>query len=234
MDDFRVGSRGPRRRAGRHRARDARDLADLAAGHARPQRPGPLDRPARAAAANVRGTGSTGWRCCSGSASATAASPTPTATCTARPGGPPRRPGAFAYAEVGTVPTRSVVERVRRFGRPPVTGTNAVVNVLRLGGRHVAVTETPDAIPYDPLTLETLDPIGYADDLPGDWCCAHPHHEPGSPAGPGIHRCSPASPSSTAGAAPTTSTSSPTTAWSVGWWPACRRRAGRRTCTRSP
>jgi carotenoid cleavage dioxygenase-like enzyme len=85
--------------------------------------------------------------------------------------------GAFAYAEVGTVPTRSLVERVRRLGRPPETGTNAVVNVLQLGGRHVAVTETPDAIPYDPLTLETLDPIGYADDLPGDWCCAHPHHE---------------------------------------------------------
>ncbi|MGI3782333.1 MAG: carotenoid oxygenase family protein [Janthinobacterium lividum] len=85
--------------------------------------------------------------------------------------------GAFAYAEVGTVPTRSWAERVRRFGRPPQTGTNAVVNVLRLGGRHVAVTETPDAIPYDPLTLETLDPIGYADDLPGDWACAHPHHE---------------------------------------------------------
>ena len=83
------------------------------------------------------------------------------------------------------MPTRSVVERVRRFGRPPVTGTNAVVNVLQLGGRHVAVTETPDAIPYDPLTLETLDPIRYADDLPGDWCCAHPHHEPGSPDGSG-------------------------------------------------
>ena len=91
--------------------------------------------------------------------------------------------GRFAYAEVGTVPTRSVVERVRRFGRPPVTGTNAVVNVLQLGGRHVAVTETPDAIPYDPLTLETLDPIRYADDLPGDWCCAHPHHKAGSPVG---------------------------------------------------
>ncbi|MGI3780473.1 MAG: carotenoid oxygenase family protein, partial [Janthinobacterium lividum] len=63
-------------------------------------------------------------------------------------------------------------------GRPPLTGTNAVVNVLRLGGQHVAVTETPDAIPYDPLTLETLEPLGYTDDLPGDWCCAHPHHEP--------------------------------------------------------
>lgn len=87
--------------------------------------------------------------------------------------------GAFAYAEVGTTPTRSPFERVRRLGRPPETGTNAVVNVLRLGGRHVAVTETPDAIPYDPLTLQTLDPIGYADDLPGDWCCAHPHHEAG-------------------------------------------------------
>lgn len=87
--------------------------------------------------------------------------------------------GSFAYAEVGTVPTRSWAERALRFGRPPRTGTNAVVNVLRLGGQHVAVTETPDAIPYDPLTLETLDPIGYADDLPGDWACAHPHHEAG-------------------------------------------------------
>lgn len=87
--------------------------------------------------------------------------------------------GRFAYAEVGTTPRRSPVERVLRFGRPPRTGLNAVVNVLRLGGRHVAVTETPDAIPYDPVTLRSLDPLRYADDLPGDWCCAHPHHEEG-------------------------------------------------------
>ena len=168
--------RGSRHRAHRHRARDDRRPAAVAARHPGPQRPGPLHRQpggrgersrhwfdglamlqrfriadGRVSYAN-RYVHSPAWR---------AASET----------------GAFAYAEVGTVPTRSLVERVRRFGRPPETGTNAVVNVLRLGGRHVAVTETPDAIPYDPLTLATLDPIGYADDLPGDWCCAHPHHE---------------------------------------------------------
>jgi len=85
--------------------------------------------------------------------------------------------GAFGFAEVGTTPPRSWPARLARFGRPPETGTNAVVNVLRLGGRHVAVTETPDAIPYDPSTLETTDVLRYDDDLPGDWCCAHPHHE---------------------------------------------------------
>ncbi|SEQ02380.1 carotenoid oxygenase family protein [Microlunatus flavus] len=85
--------------------------------------------------------------------------------------------GAFGFAEVGTTPPRSWPARVARLGRPPQTGTNAVVNVLRLGGRHIAVTETPDAIPYDPLTLETGDVLRYTDDLPGDWCCAHPHHE---------------------------------------------------------
>ncbi len=85
--------------------------------------------------------------------------------------------GRFGYAEVGTNPTGSLFQRLGRLARPPQTGTNASVNVLRLGGRHVAVTETPDAIPFDPLTLETLDPIRYADDLPGDTFSAHPHHD---------------------------------------------------------
>lgn len=84
--------------------------------------------------------------------------------------------GRFDFAEVGTVP-RGWRRRLRALGRAPRTGTNASVNVLQLGGRPVAVTETPDAIPFDPLTLETLPTIRYTDDVPGDTVSAHPHHD---------------------------------------------------------
>jgi len=85
--------------------------------------------------------------------------------------------GRLGFAEVGTNPRRRWTERVTGFARPPRTGTNASVNVLRLGGRYMAVTETPDAIPFDPVTLETLAPVRYADDLPGETFSAHPHHD---------------------------------------------------------
>ncbi len=85
--------------------------------------------------------------------------------------------GRLGYAEVGTNPSRTWTQRLTGLGRAPRTGTNASVNVLRVGGRHVAVTETLDAIPFDPVTLATLAPIRYADDLPGDTFSAHPHHD---------------------------------------------------------
>lgn len=85
--------------------------------------------------------------------------------------------GRFAYAEVGTAPRRTWRRRLTGLGRPPQTGTNTSVNVLRLGGRDVAVTETPDAIPFDPVTLATLPPIRFTDDLPSHTDSAHPHHE---------------------------------------------------------
>ncbi len=84
--------------------------------------------------------------------------------------------GRFAFAEVGTVP-HGWRHRLRALGRPPQTGINASVNVLQLGGRPVAVTESPDAIPFDPVTLATLPPIRYADQVPGDTVSAHPHHD---------------------------------------------------------
>lgn len=81
--------------------------------------------------------------------------------------------GRFGFAEVGTVP-RGWRRRLQALGRAPRTGTNASVNVLQLGGRPVAVTETPDAIPFDPLTLPL---IRYTDDVPGDTVSAHPHRD---------------------------------------------------------
>ena len=85
--------------------------------------------------------------------------------------------GRFGYAEFGTNPARSWTQRLTGLAKPPRTGTNASVNVLRVGGGHVAVTETPDAIPFDPITLETLAPIRYTDDLPGETFSAHPHYD---------------------------------------------------------
>lgn len=83
--------------------------------------------------------------------------------------------GTWGFPEFGVGPRRSVVERVRALGRPPVFGDNASVNVVRLGGRHVAVTETPEAVAFDPVTLETLPPVVFTDDLPGLTTTAHPH-----------------------------------------------------------
>jgi carotenoid cleavage dioxygenase-like enzyme len=83
--------------------------------------------------------------------------------------------GTFGYGEFATAPRRSVVQRLRGLREPPVFGNNASVNVLRLGGRHVAITETPEAVPFDPVTLETLPPITFEDDLPGVITTAHPH-----------------------------------------------------------
>lgn len=85
--------------------------------------------------------------------------------------------GEIGYAEFGTVPRRSVPQRLAALRESPTYGHNASVNVLRMGGRHVAVTETPEPVAYDPLTLETLGPVAYDDDLPGALTTAHPHDD---------------------------------------------------------
>ena len=54
---------------------------------------------------------------------------------------------------------------------------NANVNVLRMGDRFVAVTETPVGVAFDPETLETLERVRFAD-LDGQMMTAHPHVDP--------------------------------------------------------
>ena len=85
--------------------------------------------------------------------------------------------GKIGYTEFGTVPHRSPLQRLRDLRSPPVFGNNANVNVLRLGGRLVAVTESPDVVPFDPVTLATGAPLAFADDVPGATTTAHPHHD---------------------------------------------------------
>ena len=86
--------------------------------------------------------------------------------------------GEIGYAEFGTVPRRSPLERLAALRHPPENGDNACVNVLRVGGRQVAVTESPEPVAYDPTTLATLGPLTYQDDLPGVLTTAHPHDDP--------------------------------------------------------
>lgn len=55
---------------------------------------------------------------------------------------------------------------------------NVNVNVCMIGGKHAAITETPHAVTFDPITLHTCGPIAYDDNLSGHVCTAHPQHDP--------------------------------------------------------
>jgi len=54
---------------------------------------------------------------------------------------------------------------------------NGVVNVMKLGGAWVAMTETPDFNQFNPETLETIGHLNYCKEIPSTVTCAHPHEE---------------------------------------------------------
>lgn len=54
---------------------------------------------------------------------------------------------------------------------------NTNANVARRGDRFEALTETPDRIAFDPVTLETLGTIEYDDDLSGHLTTPHPQYD---------------------------------------------------------
>lgn len=83
----------------------------------------------------------------------------------------------ISFAEFATDPCASLFGRFfTRFRRTP--STNANVNVARMGGRHVALTETLLPVEFDPATLETVGLLDYSDDLGGTTTTAHPHADP--------------------------------------------------------
>lgn len=88
-----------------------------------------------------------------------------------------REQGRIAYAEFATDPCASLFGRFfTRFRRRPSNNTN--VNVTRMDGKHVALTETPIPVEFDPETLQTVGVVGYTDDLGGMTTTAHPHADP--------------------------------------------------------
>jgi carotenoid cleavage dioxygenase-like enzyme len=92
------------------------------------------------------------------------------------------RSKAFERAERGdgigqgfaTDPCRAIFKRVQSMFSPDFTD-NANVNLMRLGERYVAMTETPLPVEFDPETLATL---GHPHVAPGQITTAHPHHDP--------------------------------------------------------
>jgi beta,beta-carotene 9',10'-dioxygenase len=72
-----------------------------------------------------------------------------------------------------TDPCRAIFKRVQSMFSPDFSD-NANVNLMRLGERYVAMTETPLPVEFDPVTLATLERAGKA---PGQLTTAHPHHD---------------------------------------------------------
>ncbi|MFL5823586.1 MAG: carotenoid oxygenase family protein [Solirubrobacteraceae bacterium] len=82
-----------------------------------------------------------------------------------------REKGRLSYAEFATDPCRSLFQRVSSMFSPALTD-NANVNLVKLGERFVAMTETPIPVQFD---SQTLDAAGVAYKVPGQLTTAHPH-----------------------------------------------------------
>jgi beta,beta-carotene 9',10'-dioxygenase len=82
-----------------------------------------------------------------------------------------RDEGEISYSEFATDPCRSLFQRAFTLFQPKLTD-NCNVNLVELGERFVAMTETPIPMQFDPSTLEAA---GVAWDVPGELTTAHPH-----------------------------------------------------------
>jgi carotenoid cleavage dioxygenase-like enzyme len=81
--------------------------------------------------------------------------------------------GEIAYSEFATDPCRSLFKRAMSLFQPALSD-NCNVNLVRLGERFVAMTETPIPVEFDPVTLATA---GVAWKVPGTLSTAHPHED---------------------------------------------------------
>src|SRR5262249_12584492 len=82
-----------------------------------------------------------------------------------------REKGEIVYSEFATDPCRSLFSRVLSFFSPKISD-NANVNLVELGERFIAMTETPLPVEFD---AETLDTVGVAYEAAGVLTTAHPH-----------------------------------------------------------
>jgi beta,beta-carotene 9',10'-dioxygenase len=87
--------------------------------------------------------------------------------------------GSLNYDGFAQDPCRSLFKKFLTFfipqSQPPIQ--NANVNVAKIAGQYVAMTEVPLPVKFDPKTLDTLGVLNYQDELPKDkcWESAHPH-----------------------------------------------------------
>jgi carotenoid cleavage dioxygenase-like enzyme len=87
-----------------------------------------------------------------------------------------RRTGRITLDQFDTKARVSPIERLRRLGR--ATGSqNANVNIVPCGDELLALTETPEPLAFDALSLETRGVRPYTDDISAQTITAHPHHD---------------------------------------------------------
>lgn len=79
--------------------------------------------------------------------------------------------GEISYSEFATDPCRTLFQRVSSVFSPKLSD-NCNVNLVELGERFVAMTETPIPVQFDD---ETLAAAGVAWEVPGELTTAHPH-----------------------------------------------------------
>jgi beta,beta-carotene 9',10'-dioxygenase len=86
--------------------------------------------------------------------------------------------GEIPYGEFATDPCRSLFKRVTSMFSSSALPDNANINVVKLGERFIAMTETPLPIEFDAHTLATASVQPYR--APGELTTAHPHGERGT------------------------------------------------------
>src|SRR3954451_6025043 len=94
------------------------------------------------------------------------------------------RSGRVEFSEFATDPCRSAFQRVASLFDPGLTD-NGNVNVAKIMGKWVALTETPLAVAFDPETLETLGVSNPPPVTTGG--LAHPHGDNGKALSMGVH-----------------------------------------------
>lgn len=85
--------------------------------------------------------------------------------------------GRQGFREFASDPWRPWFMRLWQFLRPRFTD-NAGVNLLAFAGRHIAVTETPAAVQFDPRTLAGIGPYRFAGRDAREKDNAHPLTDP--------------------------------------------------------
>jgi beta,beta-carotene 9',10'-dioxygenase len=90
--------------------------------------------------------------------------------------------GKISYSEFATDPCRSIFKRVQSVFSPPPAGHNTNVNLTKLAGQFLAMTETPLPVAFDAETLETVGVVNFQDDIGFGATTAHPHYDSANPA----------------------------------------------------
>ena len=84
--------------------------------------------------------------------------------------------GELRCDQFGPTAPGSLLDRLRRVVNPTLTD-NASISVDRIAQQPIAITETPNAVAFDPETLSTEGIVNYNDGLSITGSLGHPHYD---------------------------------------------------------